>query len=180
MLRRPAFTFPPRLRDREPPAEVRKTERAGVIVPIGDTVVAMPKQCREENPHLRSMARKHGCSFRWVLGCLGNDTSTTVLAHENSLAANKGMGYKAHDYRGAYACAVCHSALDQGRIPQFKKTAAMQCAMGRQKELYREILSNPAASPKDRAAAQWALDRLEPKKVATTTNVPTSQKGDEP
>ncbi|MEO8297067.1 MAG: nuclease domain-containing protein [Burkholderiales bacterium] len=120
-----------------------------------------PKSPRQENQHLRDMARKHACQMLWAPGCLGDDDSTTVMAHENSLAAGKGMGLKAHDHIAVYACFACHAALDQGRQPAAQKREAFSRAMVRQVRLYREIAASPSAKPRDRAAALWALDRID-------------------
>lgn len=44
----------------------------------------------------------------------GREDGTVVAAHSNQLRDGKGRGIKAHDYRIAALCHVCHSALDQG------------------------------------------------------------------
>lgn len=121
----------------------------------------IPKRPREENPHLRRMARKHGCVLRLVEACMGDDSSTTVLAHQNSLSAGKGMGLKAHDWRAVYACAPCHAELDQGRrLSKDEKKAAFEAAFLRQLALYQRISSDPLAKPLDVASAEWALARM--------------------
>ena len=37
-----------------------------------------------------------------------------MAAHSNQLRDGKGRGIKAHDYRIAALCYVCHSEIDQG------------------------------------------------------------------
>ena len=39
---------------------------------------------------------------------------TTVWAHSNMLIHGKGLGKKAHDIFGCYACSECHRWLDEG------------------------------------------------------------------
>lgn len=45
----------------------------------------------------------------------GADDGTVVAAHSNQQRDGKGMGIKAHDYRVAAMCFVCHQELDQGK-----------------------------------------------------------------
>lgn len=45
----------------------------------------------------------------------GRDDGTVVAAHSNQLVHGKGGALKAHDCFIAALCAVCHSALDQGK-----------------------------------------------------------------
>ena len=44
----------------------------------------------------------------------GRADGTVVAAHSNQLRDGKGRGIKAHDYRIAALCFLCHSKLDQG------------------------------------------------------------------
>ena len=45
-----------------------------------------------------------------IPGICNHDPETVVLAHLNG----GGMGMKAHDLLGAWACSACHSYLDGG------------------------------------------------------------------
>ena len=58
-------------------------------------------------------ARGQNCTLR-LDGCQ-NDRDTVVFAHINSGSAGKGMGIKAHDFLGVFACHHCHAALDAQR-----------------------------------------------------------------
>lgn len=58
---------------------------------------------------LRELARGKDCQIR-APGCNFNP-ETTVLAHLNGA----GMGMKAHDLHGAWACSHCHDLVD-GRM----------------------------------------------------------------
>jgi hypothetical protein len=44
----------------------------------------------------------------------GAKDGTVVAAHSNQLRDGKGRGIKAHDYRIAALCSICHHQLDQG------------------------------------------------------------------
>lgn len=44
----------------------------------------------------------------------GASDGTVVAAHSNQLRDGKGRSIKAHDYRIAALCSICHHQLDQG------------------------------------------------------------------
>lgn len=44
----------------------------------------------------------------------GAQDGTVVAAHSNQLRDGKGKGIKAHDYRIAALCHICHHQIDQG------------------------------------------------------------------
>lgn len=123
--------------------------------------MSIQKYIPQRNPHLLRMARKHGCMFYVAESCRGGETSTTVAAHENSSAAGKGGARKADDHRMVYACFWCHYAYDQGPESQDQKQAWFAAALKRQMILYRNIINSPTTLPKDKDAAQWAIDRLD-------------------
>lgn len=58
---------------------------------------------------LRKLARGKECQVR--LACCNHDNATTVLAHLR-LSGLSGIGFKANDIFGAYACAACHAYVD--------------------------------------------------------------------
>ena len=45
----------------------------------------------------------------------GTKDGTVVAAHSNQLRDGKGRGIKAHDYRIAALCYMCHMLYDQGK-----------------------------------------------------------------
>lgn len=47
-------------------------------------------------------------------GCGKHNDGSIVAAHSNQGRDGKGMGMKAADYRVAFLCSDCHSAIDQG------------------------------------------------------------------
>lgn len=64
---------------------------------------------------IRTSARGEQCLVRLPLIC-NHNPETTVLAHGNGSAYDKGMWMKARDYQAAYACSACHDVYD-GRVP---------------------------------------------------------------
>lgn len=61
-------------------------------------------------------ARGVACQIR-LYGVCNHDPATTVWAHANGSAAGKGVGMKAPDLLGAYACSACHDAYDRRTHP---------------------------------------------------------------
>lgn len=51
----------------------------------------------------------------------GIEDNTIVAAHSNQLRDGKGKGIKANDYRIAYLCYNCHTAIDQGKLDKALK-----------------------------------------------------------
>lgn len=60
---------------------------------------------------IRQAARGERCTLR-IIGVCNNDPETTVWAHVNGVRYNKGVGCKAPDILGAFACYACHSVYD--------------------------------------------------------------------
>jgi len=60
---------------------------------------------------LRKEARGRDCMVRLV-GICNHNPETTVLAHVR-MAGISGMGLKADDLLGAWACSSCHDAIDR-------------------------------------------------------------------
>ena len=61
--------------------------------------------------NLRKAARGRGCMIR-LPGICNHNSETTVLAHVR-LAGVSGIGIKADDLLGAWACSACHDAIDR-------------------------------------------------------------------
>lgn len=61
---------------------------------------------------IRKSAKGEECTLRFP--CCNHDSSTTVWAHSNRIQDGKGMGIKARDEEGCYACSACHAYLDHG------------------------------------------------------------------
>ena len=61
--------------------------------------------------NLRKQARGRGCTVR-LSGVCNHNSETVVLAHIR-MAGISGMGLKADDLLGAWACSACHDAIDR-------------------------------------------------------------------
>lgn len=61
--------------------------------------------------NLRNAARSRPCMIR-LEGICNHNPETTVLAHIR-LPGVSGMGLKADDLLGAWACSSCHDAVDR-------------------------------------------------------------------
>jgi hypothetical protein len=125
-----------------------------VMGQISAAVRAVPKNPSVVIPALRDLAKDRECLFRWQRGCTGIDT---VACHENRLSANKGSGYKAHDWRSAWGCPVCHREFDQGQYDHDVLDAVFDVAWRRQLIWWLKIAQNLAERARARAAASEAL-----------------------
>lgn len=89
--------------------------------------------------NLRAAAEMRPCMVRLPEICTGNDAET-VLAHVR-LAGVTGMGQKAPDLLGAWACSYCHAEVDgRTRVLErdFVKLAFYEAVMRTQNVLIRE------------------------------------------
>lgn len=68
---------------------------------------------------LRKLARGKPCQIRLPNIC-SRDPATTVLAHIR-MAGVTGMGLKAADIFGAWACGACHDAVDGRAQTQYSR-----------------------------------------------------------
>lgn len=73
-----------------------------------------PKATVHRDQRLRDSARGEECLVR-LPGCAGG-TERTIWSHYRGSAGGKGMGIKAHDVAGAYACTHCDAVYD-GQAP---------------------------------------------------------------
>lgn len=157
MLKRSGFRRPEVVRT--PSAPARPLARPVRVADCSGMAQPMAKPEPQRNPHLLSMARGRPCLLR-TAAC-NFDNSTTVAAHSNLLAHGKGRGRKADDCFSVWACARCHAWLDSSYSADFyDKEEAFMVALVAQVDEWKAIAESTATNPKDRAAAQWALDRL--------------------
>jgi hypothetical protein len=63
---------------------------------------------------IRESAQGEQCTIR-LPGICNYNPDTTVWAHSNRSSDGKGMGLKAKDENGAYACYNCHCVYDRQR-----------------------------------------------------------------
>jgi hypothetical protein len=68
---------------------------------------------------LRKEARGRGCTVR-LPGVCNHNSETVVLAHIR-MAGVSGMGMKADDLLGAWACSACHDAIDRRSHPELER-----------------------------------------------------------
>ena len=96
-----------------------------------------------------------------VPGVCNDDRETTVAAHSNLHEHGKAGARKADDQYSVWACARCHSWLDSSYSATLEeKRAAFELAHVRQQHAWTKIAADPARSERERAAAQWALERV--------------------
>ena len=116
-----------------------------------------PKQPRLTNDNLRKMAHGRECLLKMAAHC---QYGSTVMAHSNFIGSGKGMGMKAHDFNSVWACATCHDALDSGHRSYEDKLESFNRAHVLQVIEWAKIANDPTEAPKNRLAAQWAIDKL--------------------
>lgn len=142
-----------------PAAPLRRVERAGAysVVPFE---TAKPKPEAHRNPHLLSMARGRYCLLRVPGVCIGG-TETTVACHSNLSIHGKAGARKANDEFHVPGCFACHRWLDQGPADGVLKAMTFMQAHLEQVSFWRALAADTTQlPPKDRTAAQWALDHL--------------------
>ena len=61
---------------------------------------------------IRKSAKGEECTMQ-LEGVCSHDSETVVWAHSNRASDGKGMGLKANDENGAYACYSCHAVYDR-------------------------------------------------------------------
>lgn len=85
-----------------------------------------PKTPGRKSQSIRDSARGEECTVR-IVGACNHDPATTVWSHIPSLDGGRGMGMKAIDEAGAYACAGCHDVVDGRRgLPPGASTTSIQ------------------------------------------------------
>lgn len=136
---------------------VKSTAKMAQIGSLGPTPCPKPEAHR--NPVLLAMARDKPCLLRVPGQCVGG-TETTVAAHSNWACHGKGGARKADDQYTVWGCAGCHHWLDRMAAPKATKQAAFMRAHADQVLQWRRIAQDTTEKPRDRAAALWALERL--------------------
>jgi hypothetical protein len=110
---------------------------------------------------LRELANGEDCTVRMFMGAC--DPQTVVWAHTNTQADQKGLGYKAHDSQGFFACYRCHSQLDQpsgvSGLSADERDYYITWAKARTDVRLAAIANSPAMRPWKIEAAKWALER---------------------
>ena len=123
-------------------------------------VRAVAKTEPKRNRALLDMARGEGCLLR-VPGVCTGDKATTVACHSNWAEHGKAGARKADDCYSVWGCAACHQWLDQGKAHHQEKRRVWDGAFAWQRDIWIQITAGLLdATPKERKAAQWALDQL--------------------
>lgn len=148
----------PPISSEKPIRELKPATRTATYA--GSTTGPKKKEPHTVNPHLRNLARNEACTGLRYGGYCHCDPATTVWAHTNTQADQKGLGYKGHDHAGMFLGLDCHSFLDQAGADAEAKASFVEGAQQRTRDRLREIAASPAVKPWRREAAQWALDLL--------------------
>lgn len=122
-LRRRPKDMPPR-RDRSdeftsfelPRPSARMVTPALLQAPVKPPTEKLPRSVRTRQS-IRDAANGEECTVRIVGACVGG-TDTTVLSHWPGLDGDRGLGIKALDLCGAFACKGCHDVIDgRAKLP---------------------------------------------------------------
>jgi hypothetical protein len=97
----------------------RPAPAARVVMATPESIAGQPVKARpaklgraqRTRADIRASANGEACHVR-LLGTCNGRTDTTVWSHWPGLDADRGLGLKAVDVAGAYACAACHDAVD--------------------------------------------------------------------
>lgn len=110
MFKRKPYVRPPAAPLKPLAKPVREAVISGTAAPI-------VKASAHRDQRIRDSARGEECLVR-LPGCYGG-TEHTIWSHYRRGAGGKGMGLKAHDICGAYACTHCDAVYDgqRPRIP---------------------------------------------------------------
>lgn len=128
--------------------------------------VAQPKPVEHRNPALLAMARGKPCLL-CVPGVCTMNRASVVACHSNLSIHGKAKSRKADDQYSVWGCGACHEWLDRGPAPRDAKTMAFTLAHLDQVLAWRRIAGDMSYTPKDRAAAHWALCLLAASEVGS-------------
>ena len=118
------------------------------------------KTMKLRNRTLLNMARGQRCLLL-VPGVCRGGTDTTVACHSNQAVHGKAGARKADDQWHVHGCDACHRWLDQGPAPAAEKVERFDAAHRWMVAIWQDIVAgNVPATPRERKAAQWALDRI--------------------
>lgn len=122
-----------------------------------EPVRAVLKAPRWRNAAVLSLARGKPCLL--LSPICRPDPETTVACHGAGLASGKGLGYKLGDQWTVWGCDQCNHYTDAyNRATADEKNAVFEAGHGRQVTAWQQISGDPKAQPRDRKAAQSALD----------------------
>ena len=138
--------------------------KAGSAVESNLPSKAIPKEKADRNDGVMEMARGRNCLLMAPF-TEQHSPDTTVCAHGNFSDMGKGALRKANDQYTVWACHGCHTWLDQGSGENAgtweQKREVFLLGMIRQRLSWEQVAQDGSEPPKFRAAARWALERLE-------------------
>jgi hypothetical protein len=127
--------------------------------------LSYPKNPADRNDHLRALAKGEVCQVRLREVCR-HDPDYTVWAHTNTLADQKGMGYKGHDSAGMFACDRCHEVIDRRLLPPDAIDEIVRMAQERTRVRLEAIACALTERASRVSAARWALHQIEGRELA--------------
>lgn len=113
---------------------------------------------RDKN--LLKLAEGQECLLGISRNCMGDEGSTTVACHDNSLESGKGMSLKADDCRTVWGCYYCHSMLDQGKLEYEEKKEIFREAYKLQIKAWLDIAQSPTMRPWKIEASKRVLEHI--------------------
>lgn len=118
------------------------------------------KTNKRRNRTLLNMARGQRCLLL-VPGVCRGGTDTTVACHSDQSQHGKAGARKADHQWHVHGCDACHRWLDQGPAPAAEKVKRFGATHRWMVAIWQDIVAgNVPATPRERKAAQWALDRI--------------------
>jgi hypothetical protein len=130
----------------------------------GSTTGPVPKEPADRSDKFKQLARDEECTVLRYNGYCRCDPATTVLAHTNTQADQKGTGYKGHDSAGFFAGAECHALIDQPAASEADRVirdSLVSMAQQRTRARLRELANSSTIKPWRRLAAIEVLAMLE-------------------
>ena len=98
------------------------------------------KKSHPKTSKIRQSAKGEDCTIN-LPGVCNHNPETTVWAHSNKSEHGKGMGLKANDEYGAYACYACHAVYDgQMKRPEWMSKEFVDESFADAMEISRSML----------------------------------------
>lgn len=171
-MKRTAWPFPSALHDEEKEAakeararslaaSAKAAPRSTSVMRAATSIKPAPKKPADRNMMYRALAEGEDCTVLLPGGAC--DPRTVVLAHTNTQADEKGMGYKGHDSAGFFACHRCHAVIDQpsgkAALDEEERRRCIAQAQARTAARLTDISNSPTMKAWKVKAARWALER---------------------
>lgn len=114
-------------------------------------------------------AKGQPCTLR-LPGVCAFDSETTVFAHIRD--RHKGMGQKASDHSGVFACWKCHLYIDEwhGTQPQFSDAFLAECIISALQETWSILIRDGVIGFPHDAPRQRKVKPRKPREARATIN----------